>query len=458
MRKTNHPKEQPPEDALFRYQVLSQVLVRKHQGVSHPDAIDAVAKTTHTTLAGQTRKVSKRSIYRWLADYRENDFAGLLPSPGKPREPSALSTELLDFFKEQKKEDPRASVPELIRRAKALNLVPAHEDIDRTTVWRNLKRMGVSTRRRKQVKHQDKKRFAYPHRMDMILCDGKHFRAGVTRRRRVALFFLDDATRMTLGVIVGTAESAQLFLRGFYQVINTYGRMSAIFLDNGPGFIAHDTTDVLRKLGILLIHGTAAYPEGHGKIERFNQTAKEQILRHLDNNPEVDPGCTALDLRLGHYLSEQYVHTPHESLNKKTPWSRFQNDERPLRFFESQDKIRQAFILHENRRVSADNIISFQKTNYEIPVGHAGDVITLRRNVLDGSLYVIHQEKIVAISPVDLHANARGRRAKRNHAEEENRQLPKSSAQISYDKQIQPIIGADGGYSTPKPQTKEDNS
>ncbi len=457
MKKTNHPKEQPPEDALFRYQVLSQVLVRKQQGVTNPVAIEEVANIFHTSLAGQTRTVSKRSIYRWLADYKENDFAGLLPSPRKPVDPSALPRELLAFFKEQKQEDPRASVPELIRRAKALCLVPANSEIDRTTVWRNLKRMGVNTRRQKQVKHQDKKRFSYPHRMDMVLCDGKHFRAGMTRKRRVALFFLDDATRMILGVKVGTAESAQLFLCGLYQVINTYGRMSTIFLDNGPGFIADDTTNVLRKLGILYIHGTVAYPEGHGKIERFNQTAQEQILRLLDNNPEVDSSCTALDLRLEHYLSNQYVHTPHESLNKETPWSRFQNDERPLRFFENQNKIRQAFILHETRRVSADNIISFQSTDYEIPTGHAGEAITLRRNALDGALSILHHEKIVTLSPVDLHANAREKRAISKNKEEEQKQLPKSSAQISFDNQVKPIIGADGGFSTPN-QTQEDNS
>ncbi len=448
MRKTNHPKEQPPEDALFRYQILSQVLVRKHQGFTNPDAIEVVANSAHTTLAGQTRTVSKRSIYRWLADYKKNDFAGLLPLPRKPVEPSALSQDLLDFFKEQKEADPRTSVPELIRRAKALCLVPANEDIDRTTVWRNLNRMGVSTKRSKQVKQQNKKRFAYPHRMDMILCDGKHFRAGITRKRRVALFFLDDATRMILGVKVGTAESAQLFLRGLYQVINTYGRMSAIFLDNGPGFIADDSTNVLRKLAILFIHGTVAYPEGHGKIERFNQTAQEQILRLLDRNPEVDPSCTALDLRINHYISNQYIHTPHEGLNKEPPWSRFHNDQRQLRFFENQNKIRQAFILHETRRVSADNIISFKSIDYEIPPGHAGEAITLRRNGLDGSLSVLHREKIVSLSPVDLHTNAREKRAACKKKEVQ-KQLPKSSAQLAYDKEVKPIIGTDGGFNIP---------
>jgi len=46
----------------------------------------------------------------------------------------------------------------------------------------------------------------------MVLADGKHFRAGAKRLRRVALFFLDDSTRYGLEVVVGTAESAPLFL------------------------------------------------------------------------------------------------------------------------------------------------------------------------------------------------------------------------------------------------------
>ena len=43
-----------------------------------------------------------------------------------------------------------------------------------------------------------------------MLADGKHFRAGAARLRRVALFF-DDATRYGLQVLVGTAESSELF-------------------------------------------------------------------------------------------------------------------------------------------------------------------------------------------------------------------------------------------------------
>jgi len=273
VKQTNHPQEQAPADALFRYQVVSQVLSRQHKGEPRPETIDAVAKIVHVTVDGRQRQVSKRSIYRWIAAYEANGFSGLLPAPRKTSVSYVLPDPLLEFIKEQKEDDPCASIPELIRRAEQLEVIPADALIDRTTVWRSLQRLGLNTRRRKYPKKlRDSRRFAYPHRMDMVLCDGKHFRAGSSRAKRVALFFIDDATRMMLGVVVGTAESAVLFLHGLHRIVKTYGLMTSIFLDNGAGFIAHDTINVLKNLGVLCIHGTRAYPEGHGKIERYNST------------------------------------------------------------------------------------------------------------------------------------------------------------------------------------------
>jgi len=105
--------------------------------------------------------------------------------------------------------------------------------IDRTTVWLRLRRRGLVTARARHPKTRDCRRFAYAHRMDRVLCDSKHFRAGPKRLRRVALVFLDDATRFGLEVVVGTAETTALFLRGLYRCVPGYGRMSSLYVDNG---------------------------------------------------------------------------------------------------------------------------------------------------------------------------------------------------------------------------------
>jgi putative transposase len=250
------PFIRPDPESLFRYSLLSLVLNHEHRGLARPEAIEQVATQRHIDLEGNERTVSARTLYRWLSAFERGGPDALMPVPRQGRS-LVLSQDLLAFFREQKQADPRASVPELIRRAEATGRITAQQKLERTTVWRALGRLGVPTHRVRSPKVRDCRRFAYPHRLDMVLCDGKHFRAGVGRLRRVALFFLDDATRFALEVVVGTSENAALFLRGLYLCILRYGLMTRLFVDNGSGFIALDTLAVACKLAVALIHGSA---------------------------------------------------------------------------------------------------------------------------------------------------------------------------------------------------------
>ena len=449
------PLVPPSPEALFRYTVLSQVIARELGGQPRANAIATVAALPHPTLQGTLRHISARSLYRWLAAFETHGFEGLVRKPRTPIDGSrALDPGLLAFCENQKRLDPYVSVPELIRRARQLQLVEPREKIDRTTLWRALTRKGLDTRRRHAPKTRDCRRFSYPHRMDMVLCDGKHLRVGPTKKRRVALFFLDDATRFALAVVVGESENTALFLRGLYKCVLAWGRMNILYLDNGPGFIALDSLEVLRKLKVHFIHGTARYPEGHGKIERFNQTAWTHLLRLL-TRPEVDPECAALELRLEHFLAEQYNHQPHEGLAKHTPYQRFHQDPKPLAFAETAGALREAFVLHTTRKVSPDHVLSCDGTLYEVPRGLARTNVLVYRNLLDGSLRCLHQGRLVRLSPLDPVTNARDRRAR----VPEPPPLPvppKSSAELAFEQDLFPVVGPDGGFSLPTPETNHE--
>lgn len=443
------PMDDPMKEALFRYTVISKVLTREYKGEKTSQAVYETAALVHLTVDGEPKKVVDRTIYRWLSDFRSEGFEGLIPAKRVWSEDSlVLPRTLVEFFVDQKTRDPCASIPELIRRARDKGKFPPPEKVDRTTVWRTLQRAGVDVSRRKQTREEDRRRFSYPHRMQMVLCDGKHFRAGVSRLRRVALFFMDDCTRKALHAVVGPSESTELFLRGLYETILLYGLMDSLFVDNGSGFSSGDAIDVLRKLGVLFIHGTPGYPEGHGKIERFNRTAKEQLLRFFPGNPEIDPSCGALELRLQHYIREQYNLTSHESLEKHAPDSRFLNDKKPLRFMENHDRLRRAFVLHTSRRVSGDNVVSLEGVHYEMIRGYRGARVVLHRNLLNGSVGVVHQGRLMHLSPLDPHKNARERRAKTSSKDTKDKRaiLPKSSAQLSFDRDMRPIVNSDGGF------------
>jgi len=99
------------------------------------------------------------------------------------------------FPRIEKEADPRASSPELIRRAHELGMLRPQPLVDRIMVWRANQRMELAPLRKPYKREADTRRFVFPHRMMMVLADGKHFRAGAARLKRVASFFLEDATR-----------------------------------------------------------------------------------------------------------------------------------------------------------------------------------------------------------------------------------------------------------------------
>lgn len=445
------PTGAPSSEALFRFLVVSDVLSRVQRGVLRADAIAEVIGQSYATGENRPRKVCERTLYRWLKAFGERELADLEPAARQRTQTSVvLSQRLLDFVSAEKERDIRASLPEILRRARLQGVIGEQERIDRSSLWRACVRMGVPVVRRKKAKVRDSHRFEYPHRMDLNLCDGKHFRAGVRRARRVAMFFLDDASRFGLEVVVGTSESTALFLRGLYQAVQHWGCAGILYIDHGPGYIADDTRAVIAGLRVLLIHGEVAYPEGHGKIEKFNQTALAAVLRNLDGRPDVDPDCGALELRLRHWLRETYNHTEHESLvPKQTPWQRFAADPKPLKFPESREALRALFVLEQRRKVSNDHVVSVEGVDYETPRGLAGTWITIWRQVLDGTLSVLHPDRsgrLVRVHPVDLVANAQQRRGQTT-AEADTEPVPaRSAADMAFARDFQPIVGPDGGF------------
>jgi transposase InsO family protein len=358
----------------------------------------------------------------------------------------ALSEALVAFLRTEKETDPRASVPELLRRARARGVVPEDLPVDRTTLWRACRRMGMPTRARPSKREGDMRRWRYPHRMQCVLCDGKHFRAGGSRVKRVALFFLDDATRYGLDVIVGPSESTRLFLCGLYTLVRQHGLPDLLYLDRGSGFISADTLAVVQQgLHTWLIHGRARYPQGRGAIERFNRTAHDQILRALDGAAHVETDHQALALRLRHYL-ERYNDTAHETLNGDTPRQRWEQG-RPLRFPEDEADLYRRFVVRRPRKVSADHVIQMDGRLWEAPRGLGDQDVEVVRHVLDGRLWVLYQGRMVELAPLDEHANATDRRAAADaEAPVASEGIPTTAASMAYDQDFRPLIDPDGGF------------
>lgn len=98
---------------------------------------------------------------------------------------------------------------------------------------------------------------------------------------------------------------------------------------------------------------------------------------------------------------------------------------------------------------SLDHVIPILGTDYEMPRGYAGLWQTVERHLLrDNRIFFVHEGELIELHPVDLEKNARTKRAKRETSEDEAHQhpLPKSAAEIAYDRDLASLLDADGGF------------
>ena len=440
--------------ALERFAAVSAVICRTTGGMSLSRAIAEVTKTSLIGLDGREMTVSRASLYRWHADFEAEKFDGLLDESRATGVISrVLPAAFIDFMVQEKADDPDASLPEIIRRAEVDDVI-AKNSLSRSSVWRAAKRLNLPLFTEKVSPYDDAQRFEHEYRMRMVLCDGKHFRAGATQLRRLVFCYLDDATRKVIAAVVGSAEDRSLFLRGVMKVVRRAGLMDGMYLDRGPAFIAKDSALVCGRIGIPLVFGRARYPPGHGKIEKFNQTCGNDLLRGISADLGLDPSYAALELRIEHYLFKMYNPRPHEGIGGETPDERWDKDERELRLPDDLRKIEDHFIVAAGRKVSRDNVVMLDDEPYQMVRGYRGKVVKVFRHFLDGRFTVIHEGKHVTLQKVDLHGNARDRRAKREATVEPapTRKI-RTAAQRAFDKDFSSVVSPDGDFFDKDPPT-----
>jgi transposase InsO family protein len=439
----------PERERLFRYALISEINRRLALGETQSEIIKDMAEVAHWGVDGTSRFVSEVSLYRYLRSFKEHGLDGLSLKIINQKN-RKLSNEFAEFLVEQKTNDPSCSVPELIKRAEVSGLFCDELPFSRSTVWRWVQSLNLPHSRTRS-REDNSRRFAKVNRMSLVLCDGKHFRAGINRDKRVAIVFIDDATRIVLHVVVGTSENTLLFLRGLFEIIMKYGLMKSIYMDHGSAFTSADTASVISNLKVNLILSTVRYPQGRGKIERFNRTLQESVLRYFPANPAVNSSCRSLELEINHWVDEFYNRKIHSSFeDKKSPLDQFTAEHQPELVYPDERELRSAFVLNYMRRVSRDNVINFRGHYFEMPSGYARQNVTVSHKLLLQELCFLHKGAEIRLSELDQERNAHTKRVKTDLKSGKNQENDcmkvKTAARISFEKDFAPLTDEDGGY------------
>lgn len=237
--------------------------------------------------------ISRSTLYRWIKDYREKGFPGLLPETrkdkGRPRDDRSV---YVDYALGLLYEQPKRSLTQLMA---YLETDFGELPMSRSTLSRDLKAhpayQGIERRRKGTPKKlRDLYETDKPHTAWQL--DGKGpfpvtFTNGETQRVCV-LSILEDFSRDILAVIIALSESVEAAVRVFRIAAARWGLAEWFQFDRGSAFDSKIFREGLALLGIHRNKVKARCPEHQGKIEAYHRALKRWFVNELPAQEVVD--------------------------------------------------------------------------------------------------------------------------------------------------------------------------
>ena len=373
-------KKWQDEEALKRYQMIAPLL--------DEDLDEAKRRQLREDIAAKY-EISKRSLYRYEAKYREDSFTGLRPMNREKRRSQALPEnwdEIVGEAIQLKREVPKRSVRQIIKILEIEGYaIPGV--VKASTLQRYLYNAGLGVKQMKrhaEKRESSSRRFCRPHRMELLQGDikyGPDIRLSDGRLIKTYLSSLiDDHSRFIVQSEFYDNQRQEVVEDTFHKAILKFGKCDACYLDNGTQYTTNQLSTALARLGIRELHAKAYACESKGKIEKFHQkvdqfiaeirVAKVHSLEELNQKwkyfLEQDYQKEAHD-GIREYYESQGVQVPPEGIS---PYQEFMRDTRGLVFLDT-GLVSEAFLHHETRRLDNAGCFSFSDVKYEASVALA---------------------------------------------------------------------------------------
>jgi transposase InsO family protein len=239
------------------------------------------------------RPIGKSTLLRWLRNYREKGFLGLMPKvrkdKGLPRSDRSLQVNYaLGLLYEQ----PQRSLTQLML---YLELEFGKLSISRSTLSRELHAhpafQGILRRRKgTDKKLRDLYETDQPHdswQLDakgpfpVTLINGKTIRVYV-------LSVLDDFSRYILAAIIAAAENIEAAVRVFRLAASKWGMALRMQFDRASAYDSQLFRTGLAMLGVHRNWVKSRNPSAQGKIEAYHRSLKRWFVNELPKQEVVD--------------------------------------------------------------------------------------------------------------------------------------------------------------------------
>jgi transposase InsO family protein len=288
------------------------------------------------TVAAEAAGVTERTVYRWLARFREHGPAGLVDRPPIPRRvPGRTSIERVKAICELRRlrltgaeiaerlSMPLSTVSAVLRReglGKRSRLAPP-EPVNRYERARPGELVHIDVKKLGRIEGGPGKRIlGRPGtRRNPTRTDAAGVRRAVVGWEYVHVA-VDDFSRLAFVEVLPnqTAVTAVDFLERALAFFAGHGiRVERVMTDNGSAYVSHAHRIACQRLGVRHLRTRAYRPRTNGKAERFIQT----LTRHWAHGRAYSSSAertAALTRWLDHYNFKR----PHGSLSHKPPGSR----------------------------------------------------------------------------------------------------------------------------------------
>jgi transposase InsO family protein len=298
-------------------------------------AVMAVLDGASVSDAAAEIGVSRQTVHAWLRRYRAAGLAGLVDRSHRTAScPHRAAVEVEAVVCELRRAHPRWGalriLHELMRAPAPMEPLPS-----RSTVNRILVRHGLVIPRARRRKRSDYVRWQRPAAMQLWQLDvlfGPMLVDTVTGELRQARIVtgVDDHSRYCVLARVVERATGRAVCLAFVEALERYGVPEEVLTDNGKQFsdrfgrggeVLFDK--ICRRNGIAHRLTAPRSPTTTGKIERFHQTMRRELLDDTAPFTSLLQAQAALDDWVRDYNADR----PHQSLDGKgpvTPAERFQ--------------------------------------------------------------------------------------------------------------------------------------
>ena len=403
--------------ALFRYGIIGPLASAELAHGELKRRIRELCTGSYVIPNSRRKTIRAGTIAQWLYWYRKNGIEGLKPKQRSDRGAlRRVSDNIGKAIIEQRSATPRMPLRLVLRKLQSEKNLPALQ-VPLSSAYRYLRthlpKRPVPTTGREQ------KRFSHRYPNDCWQGDTMHGmyirdKQDGHSRKTYLIAFLDDATRLITGARFFFSETVDHVKEVLREAIMTYGVPAKLYLDNGRNFCAEDIEIACAAMRCALIHTTAYYPEGKGKIERFFRTVRDSFITGLSAVHSLLDLNEAFDA----WLQHEYNRRPHSGIDGAVPLDTFlKNAENRLRRLPASIDPAELFCRKESRQVTKDATFRINNALYETEEHLIGAKINvlfdkddpLRKvKVFDGQLFV-H-----TVKPIDYIANSQVRRREIN--------------------------------------------